>query len=212
MELKRFVVGVGDVNCYILSDDNKVGVIVDPGDDGDKLIDYIEKEGIELKAIILTHYHYDHILALEEVRDRFNIPVLIHKEDFEGLNNPEINLSANRPVGSVSVEADKTLEDGEILNFGEMRLEIIHTPGHTGGCICIKIHNILLTGDTLFKNSLGRTDLVGGSYERLVESVKGKLLTLDDDIVVYPGHYDQSTLGVERRNNPKIQRILKEFC
>ncbi|WP_018249624.1 MBL fold metallo-hydrolase [Orenia marismortui] len=209
MNLKRFIVGVGDVNCYIINDRNNVGLIVDPGGDKKKLINYIKDNDIDLKAIVLTHYHYDHILAVEDLKAEFNLDVWIHEEDVEGLSDAGINLSADRPVKNINIKADRALKDGENICIGEMDLEIIHTPGHTPGGICIKVENTLLTGDTLFKGSVGRTDLFGGSYDKLLDSVINKLLPLDDNLRVYPGHYLSSKLGIEKKRNPKIQRMLR---
>lgn len=210
MNLKRIVVGRGEANCYFLWDSVKNLVIVDPGDNSDLLIEIIEKEELKPNLIILTHYHYDHILAVKDLKNKFKIPVYIHENGLKGLKNSNINLSALRPVAETSIEANRGLKDGEILNVGEMELEIIYTPGHTNSDICIKCEDIILTGDILFKNSVGRSDFVESSYENLKKSVLNKLMSLDDNLAVYPGHYDASTIGQERKYNPKIKQMLNE--
>jgi glyoxylase-like metal-dependent hydrolase (beta-lactamase superfamily II) len=168
----------------------------------------ISKEELKPKVIILTHYHYDHILAVEDIKKQYNIPVYIHENGVKGLKDSIINLSELRPVPSTSIEADKALVDGEVVEIGEMKLEIIYTPGHTSSDICIKCGDILITGDTLFKNSVGRSDFEESSYENLKSSVLNKLMVLNDDIKIYPGHYESSTIGQERRVNTKIKMMM----
>lgn len=210
MNLKSILVGRGQTNCYFLWDDNNNTVIVDPGDNSQMLIKSITRNELKPKAIILTHYHYDHILAVEDLKKEYSIPIYIHESGVEGLKNPIINLSEFRPVPSTSITADETLKDGDVVNIGDMKLEIIYTPGHTSCDICIKCGNILISGDTLFQNSVGRSDFQESSYENLKNSVLNKLMTLDDDIKVYPGHYESTTIGMERKYNPKIQMMLDE--
>ncbi|MCK8828430.1 MBL fold metallo-hydrolase [Natroniella acetigena] len=210
MNLKKFTVGIGNVNCYVVTDEEGTGIIVDPGGGKEIILDYIEQEELNIKAIILTHCHYDHILAVEDLQQELHLPVWIHEAGQEGLLKPELNLSISRSVPSMSIAADKILQDGEELKVGQLKLEIIHTPGHTLGGICIKIDDVLLTGDTLFKGSVGRTDLVGGSYQQLADSITEKVLNLDAQLVVYPGHLGQSTLEVERKRNPKVRAMLRK--
>ncbi|WP_408956394.1 MBL fold metallo-hydrolase [Natroniella sp. ANB-PHB2] len=210
MKLKKLTVGIGNVNCYVVNDEEGRGVIVDPGGGKRSILDYIEQEGLSIKAIILTHSHYDHILAVEDLQKELQLPVWIHEAGEERLLKPELNLSNSASVPSVSIKADKLLQDGEEIRVGQLKLEIIHTPGHTPGGVCIKIDDILLTGDTLFKGSVGRTDLAGGSYQQLADSISQKVMKLDDQLSVYPGHLGQSTLGKERRRNQLVKRMLKE--
>ncbi|MCK8816807.1 MBL fold metallo-hydrolase [Natroniella sulfidigena] len=210
MKLKNFKVGIGNVNCYLVTDEEGAGIIVDPGGGKDTILNYIEQEELNIKAIVLTHYHYDHILAVEDLQQELQVPVWIHEADAEGLLKPELNLSSSPSVPSVSIEADKLLQDGEKIKVGQLKLEIIHTPGHTPGGICIKIDDILLTGDTLFKGSVGRTDLTGGSYQQLADSISQKVMKLDDQLEVYPGHLGQSTLGRERKRNRIVKDMLKK--
>lgn len=208
MQVGRIIVGPGETNCYIVCDKNRRGFIIDPGGDWAKIIDYLNENNIKLDAIILTHCHYDHILAVEKVKKEFNAPVWIHQADFAGLKDPQINLSASRPVADTAVTADKTLRHGDRPVIGDLQLEIIHTPGHTPGGICILAGSCLFSGDTLFKDSVGRTDLVGGSYRQLTESVVTKLMPLPDELIVYPGHREQTTLGREKTHNPKVLQML----
>ncbi|GAB6098431.1 MBL fold metallo-hydrolase [Halanaerocella petrolearia] len=211
MELIRQVVGVGDVNCYIIIDKTNKGIIIDPGGETEKLLTKIKQKEIDLKAIILTHCHYDHILGVKKLKQKLDLPVWIHKQGAVGLTNAEINLSANRTVPTTIIKPDRKLENGEVLEIGSLKIEIIHTPGHTAGGICLKINNKLLTGDTLFKNSVGRTDLPTSNYQDLVDSVINKLLILNDNLKVYPGHGPTTTLAREKRKNPKVRRIIRKY-
>jgi glyoxylase-like metal-dependent hydrolase (beta-lactamase superfamily II) len=119
-----------------------------------------------------------------------------------------VNLSANRSVKKTSIKADRGLENGELIQIGAMELEIIHTPGHTPSGICIKVEDLLLTGDTLFKWSAGRTDLIGGSYEDFLDSITNKIIEVDDELAVYPGHYYSTRLEIEKKRNSKILRLM----
>ena len=121
------------------------------------------------------------------------------------ISNAKMNLSNIMPIGAVELNPDKILKDGDIITFGDLEAEIIHTPGHTLGGICIKIGNNLITGDTLFQGSIGRTDLEGGDYDSIIKSIKENLLVLPDDTIVWPGHGVQSTIGIEKRNNPFLK-------
>jgi glyoxylase-like metal-dependent hydrolase (beta-lactamase superfamily II) len=141
---------------------------------------------------------------MEELREKFDAKVLIHEADAESLSDPWYNGSMLFGLETVFKDADILLKDGDIITVGETKLEIIHTPGHTPGGICIKAGNCLFTGDTLFKLSIGRTDLGNGDENSLMDSLRNKLMKLEDDTVIYPGHGASSTIGYERHNNPYI--------
>lgn len=203
MELMRIPAGIYAANCYIVySENTKDGIVVDPGGDADHILETIEKNKLNINHIILTHGHGDHIGGVTELKNALNVSVMIHEEDAEMLRNGEINLSTTMAMGSVEIEPDKLLKDGDIIKFGDLEAEVIHTPGHTKGGICLKIENILITGDTLFAGSIGRTDLSGGNYETIISSIKEKLMVLSDNIEVFPGHGGPSTIGRERVRNP----------
>lgn len=206
MIVEKLSSGVYGANCYIVASENtKDGIVIDPADNTEGLLELIKNKDLNIKYIILTHGHGDHIGGIKELKESTNSEILIHKEDKEMLENKELNLSSQMPMVTVEIKPDKVLEDGEIIDFGSLKAEIIHTPGHTKGCICIKIDNNIFTGDTLFKGSIGRTDLYGGSYESIISSIKDKLMAYDDETKVYPGHGPMSTIGYERNTNPFLK-------
>lgn len=199
MIIERIVVGQLETNCYILADEKtKEAVIIDPGDSYSKIQKKIDKLGLKPLCVINTHGHGDHIGANE----KFKLPVWIHKLDADFLTDPAKNLSGAFYMDIYSPKASKLLQGGEKFKVGSLELEIIHTPGHTPGGICVKCDGVLFSGDTLFYQSIGRTDIPMASTEDLLESIKTKLMVLDDSTVVYPGHGPESTIGEERRNNP----------
>jgi glyoxylase-like metal-dependent hydrolase (beta-lactamase superfamily II) len=199
MIIEKVVVGPMQVNCYIVAASDKQAVIIDPGDEYIKIKRRIDKLSLTPKFIILTHAHYDHIGV---VRD-FNLPVYIHRLDKEALLDPNKNLSGFFGIG-VSVDCNvQALEDKQIIELGDVKLKVIHTPGHTPGGISLYMEGkCLFSGDSLFCQGIGRTDFPGASEARLLESIRDKLIILNDSIVVYPGHGPSSTIGQERRHNP----------
>lgn len=208
MFLERIPAGIYAVNCYVLGDKatNKAAVI-DPGGDVDRIIKMLEDNNLELEYIILTHAHVDHIGGVQELKDRTNVFVHMHKDDLYMLMNGVANQSV--ALGGPVVETEingfvKFVKDGDILKLGELELSIIHTPGHTEGGICIWVGDFIFTGDTLFASSIGRSDLEGGNEKKLMDSIKNKLLVLHDDLKVLPGHGPATTIGIEKDTNPFI--------
>ncbi len=203
MEIKKIIVGrtfeFVTVNTYLIIK-NKKAVIVDPGDEADEIIKIIDQDNLIPQFIILTHGHIDHIKDTAKISAHYNIPVYIHEAEKVMLESSANNLSSmfGRPIQKFNIE--KYLSDEEEIKFEGEKLKIIHTPGHTPGGICIKADNFLLSGDTLFENSIGRTDFPYGDEELLLKSIREKLFTLDDDIIVYPGHNNQTIIGKEKKN------------
>ncbi len=204
MIIERITVGAYGTNCYIIAcNRTKSGAVVDPGDEAERIMQAVEKHGLRIEYIILTHGHFDHIGALAKVRGRTTAKVAIHKKDAHMLQDPGKSLAAFVGNDYEKVYADMFLEDGVVLELGDLRLEVIHTPGHTRGGICIKIgEDVLISGDTLFAGSVGRTDLPGGDFDTLIESIRTKILTLQQDTKVYPGHGIGTTIAREIKNNP----------
>lgn len=207
MKFKRLPLGIYQANCYIIWDEqsNKAAV-VDPGGDFEELKEFIENNKLSVSYVILTHGHGDHIGAVAEVRDYFKAEVMIHKDDFDMLKNNKKNYSSQMGYNKIEIEADRTLLDGDVINLGQLYLEIIHTPGHTKGSICIKCAHIVFTGDTLFAGSIGRTDLDGGSFEDIMASINNKILQFPDNTEIFPGHGPSTTIKAEKRYNPFLQK------
>ncbi|WP_347487712.1 MBL fold metallo-hydrolase [Desulfoscipio sp. XC116] len=203
MIFEGFGVGPMDANCYIIGcDKTGVGAVVDPGAEGGRILKRLQALKLECKYIILTHGHVDHIAALEEVREATGAEVLMHTQDAGMLTNPAQNLSMFMGAALKLKEAERLLEEGDIIQVGEVAVEVIHTPGHTPGGISLKAGNVLITGDTLFAGSVGRSDFPGGNHNVLINSIKTKLLVFPDGTRVYPGHGPASTIGSEKKHNP----------
>jgi hydroxyacylglutathione hydrolase len=203
MEYKRLMTDMFSSNCYIIGDKDE-GVVIDPCADSSEILEAAEKLGLNIKYIILTHSHIDHICSVDDLRDKTGARVLVHKDDAAALGDARFNGSALFGLAKAFKSADMLLNDGDTIKAGNLELQIIHTPGHTPGGICIKVEEKLFTGDTLFKMSIGRTDLGNGDYDDIIASIKEKLMTLDDETIVYPGHGSASTIGYEKKNNPYI--------
>ena len=195
--IKRIVVGPLETNCYIFTDPvSKEAVLIDPGSDGDGTIkSEVESKALKLKCIINTHGHGDHISS----NKKFNLPIYIHKLDADFLGSSELNLSATFGLTIKSPPASRLLEEGDVIEVGDFTLKVIHTPGHTPGSVSLLTDGAVFTGDTLFMGGMGRTDFSYGSEEQLIDSIKNKLLTLNENTVIYPGHGPSSTIGREKK-------------
>ncbi len=209
MKIQTLILGAMGTNCYILRDDASTEcAVIDPADCCDEIIARIEKLGTKLKYIILTHAHFDHMLALEELRARTGAPLAIHRDDNAALGNPtQTYMKQFGGRDDTAKPAEILLDDGDRLYLGEAKeqIEVIHTPGHTAGSICMRCRpEILITGDTLFKGDIGRYDLYGGDYLRLSASLY-RLAALEGDYRVYPGHGGTTRLSTERANNVEMQ-------
>lgn len=205
MRIKRIVVGELGVNCYIVIDEEtKACIAVDVGAEPYKIISFIEEEKLDLKAIILTHGHYDHIGGCLEVKDKFKAPIICGENEVDFLKNADANL-AKMFGDDLVVRADESLKDNEEYKFGALSFRVIETPGHTPGGICLYFEKegVLFSGDTLFFCSVGRTDFYMGNTNQLLNSLK-RLAGLDDGVIVYPGHGQQTSIGFEKQNNPYV--------
>lgn len=203
MRIKCMVVSAMEENCYIVGDeDTKEGIIIDPGAEGDSILEFVEKEGINIKAIVLTHSHFDHIGAVNQIKNKLCVDVLCSAEEKQVAESAIYNLSANFGM-PFSIKIDKTLVDGEEYSFGSLKFKTILTPGHTIGGACFYFENegVLFSGDTLFRMSVGRSDFPLGDGEELINSIKNKLFELPDYVQVFPGHGDVTTIGYEKEYN-----------
>lgn len=207
MEIKRLVLGLVRTNCYIVySEETKKAVIIDPAADSRRIMEEISGLGIVPEAILLTHGHFDHMLVAESLKNGYQIPICVHKADAELVKHPDLNCSQQFLHMSYSISADEELEDGQNLRFLDGAFTVLSTPGHTEGSCCYyaKEDNILFSGDTLFQESVGRTDLPTGSAAKLVNSIRERLFVLPEDTLVLSGHGDQTTIGEEKQYNPYV--------
>ena len=204
IEIKSMTLGMVATNCYlIINIENKEALLVDPADNALRISNVIEENGCTLKAILLTHGHFDHIMALNDLKKRYNVPVYAHEEEEDVLKQSSLNLSGS--IGQIyTTQADVYVKDGEHLKLAGLDVIVLYTPGHTKGGVCYYFpeEKVLMSGDTLFHCSIGRTDFPTGSMSQLVRSVKEQLFVLPDDVQVYPGHDSVTSIGYEKQYNP----------
>ena len=210
MKIDTFILGAYETNCYILreSETAKDCLIIDVGLEPGRLIDFSRRNKLNPVAIVLTHGHIDHIAGVAALRTEFpDIKVYIHKLDADMLTEARSNLSAMMGAAFSTEPADLFIEEKSVIENAGIKLEVLHTPGHTPGGICLysKHEGIVFTDDALFANSVGRTDFPAGSMAQLVKSIRKKLFTLPDDTIVYPGHGPTTTIAQEKAHNPFLQ-------
>jgi len=201
MIIEKFIVGPLDVNCYIISHEgNKEAIIIDPGDEPDRIIEYIREKELSVKKIVYTHTHFDHVGALPELKEATGAELMMHKEEFP-IYDAARDMAAfwGYQIDPLP-KPDVLLSEGDHVTIGDLSFQVLHTPGHSPGSICLYGEGILITGDTLFAGSVGRTDLEGGSLENLKTSFK-RLMALPEGTHVLPGHGPESTIGEEKRFN-----------
>ncbi|MDD4369669.1 MAG: MBL fold metallo-hydrolase [Anaerostipes sp.] len=200
--------GQMQTNCYIAANNQtKEAVVFDPGDDGKRVISYLEENELKLKAILLTHGHFDHIMAVPDLLEKYkNLPVYLHEEEADVISNP--NLSLCSMIGSnVKITPTNLVKDGEEINLIGCMMTCIHVPGHTKGGVCyyFKGQGWLISGDTLFQQSIGRTDFPTGDLDALLSGIREKLFVLPDETVVLSGHTPKTTIGFEKKSNPFLR-------
>ena len=202
--IRSLTVGIVATNCYLVW--NKAtgeGVLIDPGDEAERICSAIAEERVKLKAILLTHGHFDHILVAEELKEKYDVPLYASKDEKEMLGSSRWNLSGREE--GIEITDYIPLEDGESIELLGKEWKVLSTPGHTKGSVCYFVLGdipYLFSGDTLFYESYGRTDLYGGSEEAIKKSIKEKLFTLPEETLVYPGHEEATTIANEKQYNP----------
>lgn len=202
MKVERFITNTLAVNCYVVYAHGQ-GVIVDPGEPSQAVLDFIHTKKLKIAAIVNTHGHADHIAGNAWFMEQTQAPLYIHKDDASYLTDLELNLARYIRQELSTVEADRLLDDGDIIQVGQNQLTVLHTPGHTPGSIALYAPGILLSGDTLFRGSIGRTDLAGGDQEVMKNSLI-RLGRLPLDTMVYPGHGEPTTIQEELVHNPYL--------
>jgi glyoxylase-like metal-dependent hydrolase (beta-lactamase superfamily II) len=216
-------VGMLQCNCHILGDpQTREAIVIDPGDNAEKILEVINSHHLKVTAIAVTHTHIDHVIGLRRVRDATGAPVYVHADDLDLYRMLDVQASWLGWKAPEAVKIDQLVHEGDAIRWGRYEAQILHTPGHTPGSMCLYMPSgmpaagteesaakaaprgtgQLFAGDTLFAGSIGRTDLWGGSFDGIIRSIKGKLLELPDDTIVYPGHGDATTIGEERVSNP----------
>lgn len=203
MKIKTVVIGPIEVNNYLVIDEKtKDAVLIDAGGDLDKTVRLAKDNNAHIKYILNTHGHFDHTAGDYDIREKAGAKVLMHESDLYFVNNIKDHLALyNMPQYEIP-KIDEYIQDEQIISVGNLQIKVIHTPGHSEGSVCFLIDNHLFSGDTLFADEVGRTDLPGGSFEKLRDSVINKLFILDESIKVYPGHGPITSIGHEKKNNP----------
>jgi len=204
IKIKTMVLGMVQTNCYIVRvPESKEAVVIDPGDRAEKIYSYLKENDLVCKRILLTHGHFDHITAAESLKSLTGADIYAHESEAELLKDP--NLNASTQMGrKVSLKPDYFLKDGEKFEAAGLFWKVLYTPGHTegGACYYLEEEAVVFSGDTLFYESIGRTDLPTGDYQRLIESIRNRLFVLSDETEVYPGHGRPTTIGHEKQYNP----------
>lgn len=207
MTLRNLCLGELDTNCYVVWDHTHTAVVIDPADDADRILTLIETEKLTVTAVVLTHAHFDHLLAAQDVCLATGAPLIVGKGDEAALADPVRNLSGVFQMSEpIYLTADKTLCEGDILKVGEASFSVLETPGHTPGCICLLGDGVLFSGDTLFRDSIGRVDFPGGDIPAMLSSLR-RLMMLPAETAVYSGHGPATTIGREAECNPYLQQI-----
>ena len=192
-----FPVGAYGANCSLVFDAQSQAVVIDPGDEAARILAKVKELALDVRAILLTHAHFDHIGAAARLQRELGAPVYVHADDVRGLTDARYSVM---PIDE-PITADHLLQDGDVITVGELTFTVLHTPGHTTGSVCYRIENVLFAGDTLFSGGIGRTDFPGGDMTTMRQSLKC-VCALPDELSVVCGHGEETTIGYEKRTNP----------
>lgn len=208
MLLQRLVVGQLQVNCYLVAcEETREALIIDPGGEGQRILSAAQGAQLQVTRLVLTHFHFDHIMALDEVREGTGAPVCIHEAEADLLSQPPLLFRMMVPNAPHGLQADCLLHDGDTLSVGRLNLQVLHTPGHSPGGISLWLpaERTVFCGDLIFRQGVGRSDFPGSDPEALLQSIRQKLYSLPDETVLYPGHGPETTVGYEKRHNPWVR-------
>jgi glyoxylase-like metal-dependent hydrolase (beta-lactamase superfamily II) len=201
--IKSIAVGPIQANCFIIGCETTLaGAVIDPGDDADRILAEVQKAGLRVETIINTHGHFDHVGGNRKLKEATGAELVIHPLDAPMLAQLDRMAGAFGLNAENSPAPDRLVEDGDTVVVGDLHLAVLHTPGHTPGGISLHCDSCVFVGDTLFQGSIGRTDFPGGDFDTLLNSIRSKLFTLDEDTAVYTGHGPETTIGTEKRYNP----------
>lgn len=207
MNIRTLTLGALDTNCHIVWDDHRKGCVIDPADETEKILAFIDEEQLTIESVVLTHTHFDHMMSAAELCLATDAPLYVGMLDEPALSDPVRNLSGVfQMCAPLRLSADKTLREGDVLRVGELSFTVMETPGHTPGCICLFRDGVLFSGDTLFRDSIGRVDFPGGDVPKMLASLR-RLAALPPETVVYSGHGATTTIGREVEHNPYMLRI-----
>jgi hydroxyacylglutathione hydrolase len=208
MIIEMLTVGPFQENCYLVGDEKtKIGAVIDPGDEAERILAEARKTGLTFRCILNTHAHLDHVCAVQAVKDTLKIPFYLHKEDLPLLQHlPKQAAMFGMRVDKVP-EVDFFYNTDAAISLGDLKIRLLHVPGHSPGSVALNFisEGVVFGGDVLFNGSIGRTDLFGGDFDTLINSIRVNLFSLPDEVVVYPGHGPETTIGFERKFNPFFQ-------
>lgn len=204
MKIEKFVTGIISTNCYLaINEETARIVVIDPAACPPYLMEHIKSNGWTVEAILLTHGHFDHTMGIDGFLEEYHVPVYVHEKEKETLEDPSLNLSKSYTSG-YTFSGAAYIKDGQILELAGYSFKVLHTPGHTPGGVCyyVESEGVLFCGDTLFQNSVGRTDFPNSSMSDLVRGIREKLIVLPEEVIAYPGHMGETTIGHEKKYNP----------
>nr|WP_320025558.1 MBL fold metallo-hydrolase [uncultured Acetobacterium sp.] len=206
MEVIKKSLGQMGTNCYVIWDEKSLAAaVIDPGFEDQRIINIIKENKLNVKYILLTHGHFDHLGGVAQIKQLTGAKVLIHENDADCLGDSRRNLSVLAGMSMELEPADGFLKEDEPIMLGDISIRVIHTPGHSKGGVCLLAEDVLFSGDTLFNTSIGRTDFADGDLNELLNAIMSKLFILDDSTKVLPGHGDNTTIGYEKMNNPFLK-------